>query len=329
MGLLDEAIREHLELKRQRGASESELARQEREALGPATREAAGGHFDVEDDLEAERDVGLHELEPAVGLGAPSELGPEPPAVEASLEPEATELAPEGSEFEREATGLEPRGTELEPEATGLAPEATELEPEGTELESQAPLDPDATQLHPVPAAQDSARDPLSPDNGDSHDGVAEGRLAVEEPFPEEPLETATAPGRPPAADEPAAPAILGADDLSTPEEVSALGDVPGSEEPAADEIAAGEEPLGLEQPVAEEPLATEEALGADDTSGAERPLGVEAAGEEALSPEEPVGSDGPLSVDAPLAPEERLAAEEPLEREAPLAGEQSLAAEE
>jgi hypothetical protein len=38
MGLLDEAIRDHLELKRRRGADPGEIARQEREALGPARR---------------------------------------------------------------------------------------------------------------------------------------------------------------------------------------------------------------------------------------------------------------------------------------------------
>jgi hypothetical protein len=36
MGLLDDAIREHLELKRRRGADPVELERQENEALGPA-----------------------------------------------------------------------------------------------------------------------------------------------------------------------------------------------------------------------------------------------------------------------------------------------------
>src|SRR3954466_13728025 len=36
MGLLDDAIREHLELKRRHGASSEELERQEHEALGPA-----------------------------------------------------------------------------------------------------------------------------------------------------------------------------------------------------------------------------------------------------------------------------------------------------
>jgi hypothetical protein len=38
MGLLDDAIREHLELKRRRGADPSDVARQEVEALGPVRR---------------------------------------------------------------------------------------------------------------------------------------------------------------------------------------------------------------------------------------------------------------------------------------------------
>ena len=38
MGLLDDAIREHLDLKRRRGADPAELERAEREALGPVRR---------------------------------------------------------------------------------------------------------------------------------------------------------------------------------------------------------------------------------------------------------------------------------------------------
>jgi hypothetical protein len=41
MGVLDDAIREHLDLKRRHGAAEEELRRQEEEALGPARREVA------------------------------------------------------------------------------------------------------------------------------------------------------------------------------------------------------------------------------------------------------------------------------------------------
>jgi hypothetical protein len=52
MGLLDDAIREHLELKRLRGADPSEVARLEREALGPVRRGAAGaGELTDEDEL--------------------------------------------------------------------------------------------------------------------------------------------------------------------------------------------------------------------------------------------------------------------------------------
>jgi hypothetical protein len=42
MGLLDDAIREHLELRRRHGADPSEVASKEHEALGPATVRAAG-----------------------------------------------------------------------------------------------------------------------------------------------------------------------------------------------------------------------------------------------------------------------------------------------
>jgi hypothetical protein len=39
MGVLDDAIREHLELKRRHGASDEEIAQEEAEALGPARRD--------------------------------------------------------------------------------------------------------------------------------------------------------------------------------------------------------------------------------------------------------------------------------------------------
>lgn len=38
MGLLDDAIKEHLELKRRRGADAGEISRLESEALGPVPR---------------------------------------------------------------------------------------------------------------------------------------------------------------------------------------------------------------------------------------------------------------------------------------------------
>jgi hypothetical protein len=67
MGLLDEAIREHLDLKRRRGADPTEVERDEREALGPVRRapenspgtdapsaSPAAFAYDQEDDWEDE-----------------------------------------------------------------------------------------------------------------------------------------------------------------------------------------------------------------------------------------------------------------------------------
>jgi hypothetical protein len=56
MGLLDDAIREHLELKRRRGADPGEVAREQREALEPVPRDqrSEGGGVAVAEDLTAE-----------------------------------------------------------------------------------------------------------------------------------------------------------------------------------------------------------------------------------------------------------------------------------
>jgi hypothetical protein len=69
MGLLDDAIREHLELKRRHGADPSEVERQEQEALGPARREAAlpPGQFEAESDAGAVSASALAEHEEPAG----------------------------------------------------------------------------------------------------------------------------------------------------------------------------------------------------------------------------------------------------------------------
>src|SRR5213080_1389432 len=62
MGFLDDAIREHLDLQRRRGADPTEVERAEREALGPVRRG----------------------VEPAEGAGDEAEAPPEYPAEGAS-----------------------------------------------------------------------------------------------------------------------------------------------------------------------------------------------------------------------------------------------------
>ena len=64
MGILDDAIREHLELKRKHGVPEEEVERQQEEALGPARREVAQQPEDGEIAAEAGDDASLFDGEP-------------------------------------------------------------------------------------------------------------------------------------------------------------------------------------------------------------------------------------------------------------------------
>ena len=61
MGLLDDAIRDHLELKRRHGADPSEVAQQEQEALGPARLDPPEP---VEDEAMAAEEEDEEEYEP-------------------------------------------------------------------------------------------------------------------------------------------------------------------------------------------------------------------------------------------------------------------------
>jgi len=103
MGVLDDAIREHLELKRRHGAPEEDLRRQEEEALGPVRREVVpqgdeavgdGGEQPVEASDEASGEaVPAATDEPRApfdGDAAPPEPAPESDA----LEPFPEEAAP-------------------------------------------------------------------------------------------------------------------------------------------------------------------------------------------------------------------------------------------
>jgi hypothetical protein len=77
MGLLDDAIREHLELKRKHGANPEDVARQEQEALGPGQRNEFAQPEQPEQPLAPE----------------PEASEPEPPA---AVEAEAADELPEG-----------------------------------------------------------------------------------------------------------------------------------------------------------------------------------------------------------------------------------------
>jgi hypothetical protein len=65
MGQLDDAIREHLELKRRRGAAAEEIARQEAEALSPVRRSGRYAEAETDTETEAETASPTTEAEPA------------------------------------------------------------------------------------------------------------------------------------------------------------------------------------------------------------------------------------------------------------------------
>jgi hypothetical protein len=74
MGLLDDAIREHLELKRRRGADPDEVARQEDEALGdPRSGEFARAEGEADEQLAPEPSFVEAEQPGAYAAGAESE----------------------------------------------------------------------------------------------------------------------------------------------------------------------------------------------------------------------------------------------------------------
>jgi hypothetical protein len=89
MGLLDDAIREHLELKRRHGADPDEVSRQEEEALGAARRaEFAPAPDDEEGPLGQEPE--------AEAVAEPDEAPPPVAGEPYDLEADAAEAPPPG-----------------------------------------------------------------------------------------------------------------------------------------------------------------------------------------------------------------------------------------
>ena len=101
MGILDDAIREHLELKRRHGVPEDEVERQQEEALGPARRDVAQQPEDAEIAADAVDDASLFDGEPhdAPGAETPAVTDDETVIAEAP----AADAPPEQPEPERAA----------------------------------------------------------------------------------------------------------------------------------------------------------------------------------------------------------------------------------
>ena len=127
MGLLDDAIREHLELKRRRGADAVDISRQESEALGPVRRFPDGAP-DLPDTFEPPAD----------------DAPPPPPSTQdASWEGEATQAH---SPVDLEAPYEPPTAAYTPP------PEVTGYEPPAPPAYDPPPIAaPERATLAPVP----------------------------------------------------------------------------------------------------------------------------------------------------------------------------------
>jgi hypothetical protein len=96
MGALDDAIREHLELKRRHGASEQEIQQAESEALGPARRDTTAEPFVDEAGMTAPIEPFDDEPPPPVSSDAVEDAPPPPPPPEpVPLDPATLHAVPD------------------------------------------------------------------------------------------------------------------------------------------------------------------------------------------------------------------------------------------
>jgi hypothetical protein len=86
VGLLDDAIREHLDLKRRRGADPADIERAERDALGPVRREFDDAGQGQGDPAGADGDVGIESESAASPIVEEHPGDPDGPEHEQSVE---------------------------------------------------------------------------------------------------------------------------------------------------------------------------------------------------------------------------------------------------
>jgi hypothetical protein len=155
MGLLDDAIREHLELKRRHGADPEEVSRQENEALGAARR--AEFARTGEDAKQAAADAPAEAAAPAEV--ADEAVAPLEPATEESVPPEPEpEREPEPREpFDAEAVAAPPAVEEPPAPEPPAAPPARDADPWLDDERDEVPADESLDR--PPPAGQDEPRE--------------------------------------------------------------------------------------------------------------------------------------------------------------------------
>jgi hypothetical protein len=143
MGILDDAIKEHLELKRQHGADASELKQLEDEAFGAAERPGDGGP--APDELDE----------------APTQFMQQPEEAEASQEPAEEESPAMEHEAVREEIAEQPT------EMYDVEAELGEGEADPEDFFDEQRLSDELDQALEAPAEEDEEREELRPAEGE------------------------------------------------------------------------------------------------------------------------------------------------------------------
>jgi hypothetical protein len=217
MGILDEAIRQHLELKRKRGATDSELQRLEDEAFGPPSRPGEPDFPEHEDEAAEQSGNGVARE----GAVAESPAVPEAPIAppsegeHAEVEPveaveEIVEEPPPGEAPEAESSsepaelpGDEPPGeaeaeTAIYDQTVQADLELTDLELEPTEegpSSDEPPIETLDTVEHALP--EEDAEQEAPPSEEPGPEPAEELQPSEEEPGPASEQDETSAEGEP------------------------------------------------------------------------------------------------------------------------------------
>jgi hypothetical protein len=183
MGILDEAIREHLELKRQHGAGDSELQQLEDEAFGQAERpgdeQAADPLAEAPTEFMTQPEATENEgsrREPTIADLQEPPPPPAPVAEEASAAVDESPVEDEPSAMEHEIVA-----DPVEAAAPEDEPEAAEPEPAGHSTEERQVIAEQPTEMFDV--EQELGGPPNPTDEEIVEEEIAEPRLAPTDPL--------------------------------------------------------------------------------------------------------------------------------------------------
>ncbi len=280
MGILDDAIREHLDLKRQHGAEESEVEGLEAEAFGPADRPDATDSPVADAGTPGDPEALTQVISPGSSITAPAEEGDqldkvfeasrqaegvtdEEPSFEEHSLPAVAETGPGDAGAEVPEAGPTQAETPADPvvEAPGVPPAAAEREPDDGQGDAGDALERERQHLAGQPTehydvdaaiAEEDQNDLLSESRlADELDRALEGpadEAADEAPGPEHEFEpeTAAVPEPEPVPQAPAPAASDGEDDSPDDDPDVVTGEVvdEGEADPADAEFFDQNDPL-------------------------------------------------------------------------------------